>query len=306
MTEAENIEPDAPIQVMTTKLMRLRYTGTCAACGTALGIGTTAEWHRPTKTVTCLPCVEARRDEPGSREPVPPALASPIQPLLPDPGEAGASARREYERRHQKRELRIEQKWGRLAPVAKFLRDDPQSTTAWAKGSDGERRLASHLQRALSDRAILLHDRKVPRTRGNIDHLAIAPSGIWVIDAKNYQGKVERRGLGWSNVDNRLYVAGRNRTRLVEGLAWQIDAVRAALGDEHAPIHAALCFTDATWKWSAKPFRIGNVWVTWADALAELIGMPGPLVPEDVIRIATKLGVTLPSVSPVAAAAGSS
>jgi hypothetical protein len=160
---------------------------------------------------------------------------------------------------------------------------------------------------ALSDRDVLLHDRKVPRTRGNIDHLAIAPSGVWVIDAKNYQGKIERRHLGgWSKLDNRLYVAGRNRTGLVEGLAWQIDAVRAALGDEHAPIHAALCFTDATWKFFAKPFRIGNVWVTWADALAELIGKPGPLVRQDVLRVATQLAGTLRSASPVVAAARSS
>ena len=146
MTEAENIDPDAPIQVLTTRLMRLRYTGTCAACRTTLGRGTTAEWHRPTKTVTCLPCAAARRDKAGSLESVPPALVSPIQSLPPDPGEAGASARREYERRHQKREQGIEQKWGRLAPGVKILRDDPQSTTAWAKGSDGERRLAHHLQ----------------------------------------------------------------------------------------------------------------------------------------------------------------
>jgi hypothetical protein len=67
---------------------------------------------------------------------------------------------------------------------------DPQSTRAWARGSEGERRLAAHLLRTVGDRAVLLHDRKVPRTRGNIDHLAIAASGVWVIDAKHYTGLV--------------------------------------------------------------------------------------------------------------------
>lgn len=252
--------------------------------------------------------MQARSEAPGlPPELCPPAAVVLIPPTLPDPGVPGASALREYERRHQKREHGIEQKWGRLASVVKFFGDDPQSTTAWAKGSDGERRLAGHLESVLSDRVVLLHDRKVPRTRGNIDHLAVAPSGVWVIDAKNYQGKVERRDLGgWSKVDNRLYVAGRNRSRLVEGLAWQIDAVKAALDDNDVFIHAALCFTDASWKLFAKPFRIGNVWVTWADALAELIGAPGPLVREDVLRVAKQLGATLRSAAPVAPAARSS
>lgn len=66
---------------------------------------------------------------------------------------------------------------GRLAGVVKFLSDDPQSITAWAKGSEGERRLARHLLAAVGDRAVLLHDRKVPGTRGNIDHIAIAAVG---------------------------------------------------------------------------------------------------------------------------------
>ena len=214
--------------------------------------------------------MQARSEAPGlPPELCPPAAVVLIPPTLPDPGVPGASALREYERRHQKREHGIEQKWGRLASVVKFFGDDPQSTTAWAKGS--------------------------------------APSGVWVIDAKNYQGKVERRDLGgWSKVDNRLYVAGRNRSRLVEGLAWQIDAVKAALDDNDVFIHAALCFTDASWKLFAKPFRIGNVWVTWADALAELIGAPGPLVREDVLRVAKQLGATLRSAAPVAPAARSS
>jgi hypothetical protein len=246
--------------------------------------------------VTCLDCAGA--DHAGSDELVDePALTLVAPPGVqtPDSGEAGGSARCEYERRHRLHEQRIEAKWGRLAPVAKFLADDPQSTTAWAKGSDGERRLAQHLQHSLGDRAVFLHDRKVPGTRGNIDHLAIAPSGVWVIDAKNYDGKIERRDVGgWFKVDYRLFVSGRNRMRLVDGLDWQVKAVRSALrDDEEVPVRAALCFTDATWKLFAKPFKIGAVWVTWADCLAQLIAAPGPLVTADVLQIATRIAEVL-------------
>jgi hypothetical protein len=156
-------------------------------------------------------------------------------------GTAGGSARQKFERLHQARADRIDRQWGRLSGVVKFLSDDPQSTQAWARGSEGERRLAIHLLRTVGDRAVLLHDRKVPRTRGNIDHLAVAASGVWVIDAKNYTGLVQRRDKGgFFKTDYHLYVGGRDRSKIVAGLGWQIEAVRLVLGDAEVPVHAAL------------------------------------------------------------------
>ena len=210
-------------------------------------------------------------------------------------GKAGGSARLEYERRHQRREAKIDQQWGRLAGVVKFLSNDPQSTTAWAKGSQGEQRLAAHLLQAVGDRAVLLHDRKVPRTRGNIDHLAIAASGIWVIDAKHYQGQVEHRDKGgWFKTDYHLYVGGRDRTKIADGLAWQVDAVRSALAGTDVPISAALCFIEAEWSLFAKPFKQNGVWVTWAKKLAEMIAAPAPLSLPEVADIAERLASALP------------
>jgi len=210
-------------------------------------------------------------------------------------GTAGGSARHKYERLHQAREDRIDRQWGRLSGVVKFLSDDPQSTRAWAKGSEGERRLAAHLLRTVGDRAVLLHDRKVPRTRGNIDHLAVAASGVWVIDAKNYRGLVQRRDKGgFFKTDYHLYVGGRDRTKIVDGLGWQVEAVRSALGDAEVPVHATLCFIEADWNLFAKPFQLGVVWVTWAQKLAEMIASPGPLTLEKVSHVADRLAKALP------------
>jgi hypothetical protein len=210
-------------------------------------------------------------------------------------GVAGGSSRGEYEKRHNRREERIDQRWGRFAGVVKFLSEDPQSITAWAKGSDGEQRLAAHLKREIGDRAILLNDRKVPRTRGNIDHIVIASSGIWVIDAKNYKGLVEWRDVGgFFRTDQRLYVNRRDRTKITLGLQWQIDAVRTALGGTEVPINGVLCFTDAEWRLFAKPFRVNNVWVTWAKALALMIAKDGSLTDDDVLRIGVSLSSALP------------
>jgi len=200
-----------------------------------------------------------------------------------------------YEQKHRRREQQIDQRWGRLAGVVKFMADDPQSTKAWAKGSEGERRLAADLTKRVGDRAVLLHDRKIPGTRANIDHLAVAASGIWIIDAKNYKGKVEQRDVGgWLKTDRRLYVNGRDQSKLVAGFARQINAVLEAINGAEIPAHAALCFVNSEWGLLAKPFKHAGVWVTWPKKLSEMIAAPGSLTSEDVVRIADRLASGLP------------
>lgn len=133
--------------------------------------------------VTCVSCgsghgTSALEAPQQPSAPAPEVADPPASPI--DSGTAGASARREFDRRHQKHEADIEAKWGtgRLGRIAKRLSDDPQSTKAWGRGAIGEERVAEVLHARLDDKAVVLHDRRVPKTRGNIDHLAIAPSGV--------------------------------------------------------------------------------------------------------------------------------
>jgi hypothetical protein len=210
-------------------------------------------------------------------------------------GVAGQSALEEYQRRHEKREARIDAKFGRLAGVVKFLTDDPQSITAWRKGSAGERKLAASLQENLGDRAVLLHDRKVPGTRGNIDHIVVASSGVWVVDAKNYSGLVQQRDVGGLfKVDLRLYVGGRDRSKVLDGLGWQVKAVIKALGGDSVPVSSAVCFTDAEWGWFAKPFTMRGVFVSGLNALAQKIAEPGLLTIDLTRNVAGHLSEALP------------
>ena len=174
-----------------------------------------------------------------------------------------------------------------------------RSTIAWAKGADGEERLGQRLSEHLSDIGHVLHDRKVPKTKGNLDHLVIAPSGIWIVDAKNYTGKVERRHAGGLFTgEDRLYVNGRNQTKLVEGLGWQRDAVHAVLepiGFEAVPIHGVLCFTDSNWGFRLRAIRINGAVVTWAKDLISQIREPGPLEPQLIALLARELSAKLPA-----------
>lgn len=120
-----------------------------------------------------------------------PAVEAPARGDAPsqDSGAAGSSARREYERRKAKDEQRLRQKWGKLGGIAVALADEKQTTKAWATGAVGEERLGARLDALASEAIAVLHDRRIPGTRANIDHIAVTAAGIWVIDAKRYKGR---------------------------------------------------------------------------------------------------------------------
>jgi nuclease-like protein len=116
-------------------------------------------------------------------------VSPPEQPEF-ETGTAGASARREHERRRASREARVRGKHPHLGGLLLALGDQPRRETAWTRGAEGEATVARSLSNHLQDSAVVLHDRRIPRSRANIDHIAIAPSGVWVIDSKRYKGKV--------------------------------------------------------------------------------------------------------------------
>lgn len=276
--EATPPEPDQP----TRRKLRLRYAARCSICGCELKRGTEAWWEPAAKTVTCLVC---GGDAESARE-----LA----------GTAGASGREKYERLHERREQNIRRAWGkRLGGVVLALSEDPQSTRAWQTGSAGEERLGRFLERELPKSALALHDRRIPGSRANVDHIVVAPGGVWVIDAKLYRGKVERRTLGpiW-RTEAAVFVGGRDRTKLIHGMSRQVEAVTAALAPDplaaRVPIHAVVCFVASDWALFAKPFEIAGVLVTWPQKLLERVVVPGSLTAEAVARLANRIGATLP------------
>lgn len=287
---------------MNEKLIKLRYAGRCSSCQSRLEARISAWWNPDVKHVTCESCHS--RDGQGGETPIKTGAlatndmysASDLRPCNVAVGRPGGSANAEFERLHMQREKRIEANWGRyLAPVVKRLSEDPQSTRAWASGAWGEEWVGNNLERLLVDNAVLLHDRRVPRTRGNIDHLAIASSGVWVIDAKNYEGRVELRNVGgWFRIDKRLYIGGRDRTELIDGLDWQVTTVEACIADLEVPVHRVLCLVRGWGRWQ-KPFEIDGTFVTWSARLADWIAEPGPLDAATVARVTARLTHTLPA-----------
>jgi hypothetical protein len=152
--------------------------------------------------------------------PATPASAAP--PIDADKTRAGASARAEYRRRRAAELARwvvglpwrvalvavvalagqllashtglLEPWLAALAAAAgaawrlRFRTSQP--TRAWADGARGERATAHRLRRLERHGYVVLHDLQVPGSRANVDHLAIGPAGVFVIDSKRYAGRL--------------------------------------------------------------------------------------------------------------------
>ncbi|MBX6749008.1 MAG: NERD domain-containing protein [Micromonosporaceae bacterium] len=122
----------------------------------------------------------------------------------------------------------------------------------------------------------MLHDRRVPGSRANIDHIVVTRRRVWVIDSKSHQGRLRRSVEGWliGPRIERLIVGGRDRTELVDGVLGQVELVRGVAGN--VPVTGVLCFTDAQWPLRGGPFTIRDVHVVWARRLVKLLAADQP------------------------------
>jgi hypothetical protein len=111
------------------------------------------------------------------------------------------------------------------ALVAWRLRFRPsEQVTAWRRGAAGERRTARLLDGLTRDGYVVFHDLALPGSPANIDHLVIGPSGVFVIDSKQWTGSVRQGadGLAWHN-HYRL-------DRTLEAVCWEAQVVSRLLG----------------------------------------------------------------------------
>lgn len=122
------------------------------------------------------------------------------------------------------------------------------ASEAWGSSEDvvalrrdavSERSTAEILQRLGRDGWAALHDRRFPRSTRNVDHIAVGPTGIAVIESRSWTGRVvvTRRRI-------------RHNGHRVEGLVGQLQdeiaAVELLLADlEPVPVFAVVCVHGA-------------------------------------------------------------
>jgi hypothetical protein len=70
------------------------------------------------------------------------------------------------------------------------FRPSPDAS-AWQRGAAGERRTARLLDPLARHGWAVFHDLAIPGSQANLDHLVIGPGGVFVIDSKQYRGRLQ-------------------------------------------------------------------------------------------------------------------
>lgn len=220
-----------------------------------------------------------------------------------DPGFAGRSARRESERRRRSRRGRAPH--GLLALLEALLgpaaaeRRRIAAERAWSAGAQGEELVAQSLAARCPDVPVL-HDRRMPGAEANIDHIAVAPSGVYVIDTKRYKGRIEVSTPAFGSP--KLKIAGRDRTKLIDRLERQVAAVQHELDDiaPGAALHGCLCFVAPEGLLEdvglplMKTLKLRGYPLYHVRMLATRLNGPGPLTTAETLTISTALADRLP------------
>jgi hypothetical protein len=264
----------------------VKYDGPCSRCGRILRAGEEAVWDRRLRKMHCIEC--------------PSDATQNVSPPPLDVGVAGGSAQREYGRRLAKREAALKGRWGdRVGGWISRFADEPSSIRAWGLGARGEELLGAALEQV--PELLVLNDRRVRGTRGNIDHVAIAPAGVFVVDAKFYGGRMIRvvdKG-SFFRTDLRLTVGGRDKSDLADRMDLQIEAVTDTLiesgVDPLPPITAVLCFVGASWPILTRPKSFSGVRLESERSIVKAFGEPAVLPSVEIARLARILAEGLPA-----------
>lgn len=294
--------------------LRVRRPDTCAVCKKSISVGTLVFYDRTLKTVICL-THETANDQ---LKQVPIILQ---KPLLGTPG--GSARKMDEKRKHRKgvEDERIKEQYRAEHPkftrvmksteknyprLIAWMRRELNSSnepSSWSKGAEGEEIVGRKLEE-LSQRSgfITIHDRLIPGSVANIDHIVVTSSKVFVVDAKNYAGKIDFGKLLAPYFGGKaiLKVNGRNRNKLLEDVEKQVRIVEQLLAKAgiEIPVQGVLTFVKAKWEMTffLRPKSINGVLLN-SRGLHSIFQSVPPVDREIVLKIAKQLLEDLPSAS---------
>ncbi|MGI5292989.1 nuclease-related domain-containing protein [Nonomuraea polychroma] len=121
--------------------------------------------------------------------------------------------------------------WGLVAGVIVAAVDTVQRwrahspAAAWRKGALGEQATARRLRKLeLMAGYTVLHDRALPRSRANLDHLVIGPCGVVLVDSKRWH-----RDTRISRGNGRLWIGRRPADSVVKATVFEARKVAEVL-----------------------------------------------------------------------------
>jgi len=179
-----------------------------------------------------------------------------------------------------------------LGAVATAWGSQSPAERAYAAGAAGERQVSEALRRAVDGSGQVLNSRRpgVHAQRGDIDHIVVCPTGVWVVDAKNYRNHTISTSRGLFGKSSELRVGGRDRTALVESVHRQAAVVTQALHSHGFTLEAApvLCFAAATGLGLSGRRTVDGVIVTRASRVHRVL-TGTPRIDADTVTHVTRL-----------------
>jgi Nuclease-related domain len=165
------------------------------------------------------------------------------------------------------------------------LRFRPSSAArAWRRGAAGERRTARLLGPLERHGWAVLHDLAVPGSRANIDHLLIGSGGVFVIDSKQYRGRLQLDPSG------RLWHGRYPLAHALRAVSFEADQAALVVTDPDVVVVPVMAVHGAQVPWGK--VVIDGVPVVSARRLPSMLRqLPAVLGPERVALLADQARV---------------
>jgi hypothetical protein len=155
---------------------------------------------------------------------------------------------------------------------------------AWRRGAAGERRTARLLSPLERQGWVVLHDLAVPGSRANLDHLAIGPGGVFVIDSKQYRGHLQLDRFG------RLWHGRYPFTTTLQAVEFEADQAARVLPDPGVVMVPIVAVHGAQVPWGK--VVMDGIPVVSAKRLPSMLReLPAVLAPERVAALANQARV---------------
>ena len=143
----------------------------------------------------------------------------------------------------------------------------------------GERRTARRLAPLERHGWAVLHDLAIPRSQANIDHLVIGPGGVFVIDSKQYRGRIQLDPSG------RLWHGRYPLTPTLRAVEYEADQAAQVLPDPDVMVVPVMAVHGSQVPWGK--VVMNGVPVVSARRLPSMLrALPAVLGPERVAALA--------------------
>jgi Nuclease-related domain len=152
---------------------------------------------------------------------------------------------------------------------------------AWRRGAAGERRTARRLAALERHGWAVLHDLALPDSQANLDHLVIGPGGVFVIDSKQYRGRLQLDASG------RLWHGRSPLTPALGAVSFEADRAAQVLPDPDVVVVPIVAVHGAQVPWGK--VVVDGVPVVTARRLPSMLRtLPAVLGPERVATLANQ------------------